>query len=159
MYLSEGLSASRIVEDGVGFCLHKSVLFVAGCRLLGLPAVLCSDVVVNHISDESMLKLVGGSKFLHWYARVRINSKWVKAAPIFNQLLCNLYGIEVVEFDVEDDSIQQQDQNGNLMEYSHQEKIYLNPNMQSILSEIARFHPLMVNGKGMTPSTVELKNL
>ena len=96
--LHSDLKASEVVQEASGFCLHKSLLFIAGCRKLGVPAVLCSDIVTNHVADPAMLELVGGEEFLHWYARIYLNGRWIKTAPIFNSLLCALYGIDVLRF-------------------------------------------------------------
>lgn len=156
--LDAGLSAAGVASAQTGFCLHKSILFVALCRRIGVPAVLCSDTVTNHVSDESMRTLVGGDRFLHWYTRVYVDGRWVKAAPIFDSLLCNLYGIDVVEFDVRLDDIRQMDQEGNRMRYAGNEKIYINPDMGDLLAEIQRLHPLMVTADGRTPRPYQLRS-
>ena len=156
--LDTNLSATEVVLERTGFCLHKSILFVAVCRRIGVPAVLCSDVVTNHVSDDLMRTLVGGDRFLHWYTRVYIDGKWVKAAPIFNSLLCNLYGIDVVDFNVDADDIRQEDQGGKRMQYDGNEKIYIDPSMDELLSEIQDHHPLMVTSRGRTPSTYQLQS-
>jgi transglutaminase-like putative cysteine protease len=150
--LHERLSASEVAEYGSGFCLHKSLLFVAGCRRLGVPAVLCSDVVTNHVADEAMLELVGGEEFLHWYTQIRLAGRWIKAAPIFNALLCSVYGLEVLRFDPDADSIEQANGDGSTMRYRQTERRYPDPGMAELLSAVQEKHPRMVTGSGRTPT-------
>lgn len=151
--LHPGLTASEVIAESSGFCLHKSVLFVAGCRKLGVPAVLCSDVVTNHVADAAMLELVGGEEFLHWYARIYLNGRWIKAAPIFNSLLCMIYGIDVLRFNPVGDSIEQRNGNSSKMIYSGQQRSYPNPSMAELIQVIRDKHPKMVCGTGRTPAS------
>ncbi|BBZ06958.1 hypothetical protein MDOR_11270 [Mycolicibacterium doricum] len=155
--LHEQLSASAVATHGVGFCLHKSLLFVTGCRKLGVPAILCSDSVTNHVADSAMLELVGGAEFLHWYARIYLNGRWIKAAPIFNALLCGLYGIEVLRFDPHRDSVRQPYRGGSRMQYRGRERWYPNPDMREILRVIREKHPRMVVASGRTPASHALR--
>jgi transglutaminase-like putative cysteine protease len=151
--LHERLSASDVVVQGSGFCLHKSLLFVAGCRRLGVPAVLCSDVVTNHIADQAMLELVGGEEILHWYAQIYLAGRWIKSAPIFNTLLCNRYGIDVLRFNAHTDSVRQPYLEGSRMEYRGAERRYPDPDMADILAAIRQHHPRMVTSSGRTPTS------
>ncbi len=156
--LHEQLRASEVAEPGVGFCLHKSILFVAGCRKLGVPAVLCSDVVTNHVADPAMLDLVGGDEFLHWYGQIYLNGRWIKAAPIFNTLLCSLYGLEVLRFNPSADSIRQPYGADTRMQYRGTELRYPDPEMAEVLDAIAARHPRMVTAAGRTPTSQQLSN-
>jgi hypothetical protein len=147
------LNASEVVLESSGFCLHKSILFVAGCRKLGVPAVLCSDVVTNHVADAAMLELVGGEEFLHWYARIYLNGRWIKAAPIFNSLLCMIYGIDVLRFNPVGDAIEQPNSTSTKMVYRGQQRFYENPSMADLLQIIRNKHPRMVSDSGRTPAS------
>lgn len=151
--LHSGLSASEVVEEASGFCLHKCILFVAGCRKLGIPAVLCSDNVTNHVADATMLELVGGEEFLHWYARIYLTGRWIKAAPIFNTLLCALYGVEVLHFNSSGDSIEQRNSDGTKMIYGGQERSYRDPAMPDLIQIITDKHPKMMTDHGRTPTS------
>lgn len=154
--LHRNLSASEVVAHRSGFCLHKSLLFVAGCRKLGVPAVLCSDVVTNHVADQAMLELVGGEEFLHWYARIYLNGRWIRAAPIFNALLCRLYGIDVLRFNPHADAIRQPARGNSSMVYRGDERRYPDPDMDEILAAIRKLHPRMVTPSGRTPTSQSL---
>lgn len=154
--LNTNLSASAIVDEPSGFCLHKSILFVSGCRRLGVPAVLCSDVVTNHVADAAMHELVGGEEFLHWYAQIYLNNRWIKAAPIFNTLLCMLYGIDVLRFNPSGDAIEQRNSDSTKMHYRGEQLSYSNPFMPELLEAIAAKHPKMVTDHGRTPTSLSL---
>lgn len=151
--LHPGLTASEAVVESSGFCLHKSILFVAGCRKLGVPAILCSDVVTNHVADTAMLELVGGEEFLHWYARIYLNGRWIKAAPIFNSLLCMIYGIDVLRFNPVGDSIEQRNSDSTKMIYNGQQRFYPDPSMDELIEVIREKHPRMVSDTGRTPAS------
>lgn len=150
--LDETLSASQVVEEGAGFCLHKSLLFVAGCRRLGVPAVLASDVVVNHVADPAMIDLVGGEEFLHWYASIQLHGRWIKAAPVFNALLCSLYGVEVLRFNPSGDSLEQRHSATTKMRFLGPRHSYPDPQVSELLAVIRTRHPKMVTGTGRTPT-------
>ncbi|MFK3672339.1 transglutaminase family protein [Leifsonia aquatica] len=149
--LHTGLSATAVVRHGAGFCLHKSVLFVAGCRKLGVPAVLCSDIVTNHVADPAMIELVGGAEFLHWYAKVYLNGRWIKAAPVFNTLLCSLYGIEVLRFSPHGDAVKQKNQDNTSMQFSGAQREYPEARMDELIEVIRTKHPRMITETGRTP--------
>jgi transglutaminase-like putative cysteine protease len=151
--LHSDLKASEVVQEGSGFCLHKSILFIAGCRKLGLPAVLCSDIVTNHVADPAMLELVGGEEFLHWYARIYLHGRWIKCAPIFNALLCSLYGVDVLRFNPSGDSIEQHNSDSTKMTYLGQQRSYPSPEMPELIGIIRDKHPKMVTDDGRTPTS------
>lgn len=151
--LHSGLSASEVVTEASGFCLHKSILFVAACRGIGVPAMLCSDVVTNHVADAAMIDLVGGEEFLHWYTQIYLNGRWIKAAPIFNALLCTLYGIEVLRFNPNGGSIEQRNSESTKMVYQGRARSYTDPKMPELLRVIQEKHPKMVTECGRTPTS------
>lgn len=154
--LDGNLRASSVVTEASGFCLHKSILFVAGCRKLGVPAVLCSDIVTNHVADAAMIKLVSGEEFLHWYTRIYLNGRWIKAAPIFNTLLCVLYGIDVLRFNPAGGSIEQRNTDSTRMAYRGEQRTFDNPEMNELIQLINDHHPRMITESGRTPTSLSL---
>lgn len=101
----EGLKASHVATARQGFCLHKSVLYAACCRAVGIPARLHYGQVRNHLASDRLRKHIGGDVFFHGLTAVHLDGKWVKATPVFNGLLCKLYGLKPLEFDGTADSL------------------------------------------------------
>jgi transglutaminase-like putative cysteine protease len=102
----DGLRASSVVRAGKGFCLHKSILYAAATRAVGIPSRLVLTDVRNHLASERLKELVGGDVFrFHCLAAVELEGRWVRATPVFNRTLCRLYGIAPLEFDGTADSV------------------------------------------------------
>lgn len=101
-----GLQASQIVRAGTGMCIHKSVLYAAALRAVGIPSRLMLTDVRNHLTSDRLKEFLGGDVFhYHCLTSVHLAGKWVKATPTFNKILCRLYGITPLEFDGTTDSI------------------------------------------------------
>lgn len=101
-----GLRASRILRAGSGMCIHKSVLYAATLRAIGVPSRLVFTDVRNHLASARLRALVGGDVFrYHCLTSVYLNNRWVKATPVFPKLLCRLYNIAPLEFDGITDSL------------------------------------------------------
>ncbi|BFP53409.1 transglutaminase family protein [Streptomyces griseus] len=101
----QGLKASAVISGGKGFCLHKSVLYAACCRAVGIPARLHYSDVRNHLASDRLRSYIGGDVFFHGLATVYLEDRWVKVTPVFNKLLCRLYGMTPLEFDGRSDSL------------------------------------------------------
>jgi transglutaminase-like putative cysteine protease len=102
----EGLRASSIIERGRGFCVHKSIVYAAACRAAGIPSRLVFADVRNHLASDRLRELVGGTLFcFHTLTAVRPRDRWIKATPVFNKMLCRIYGMPALEFDGESDSL------------------------------------------------------
>lgn len=101
----EGVRASSVLRRGQGFCVHKSIVYAAAARSVGIPTRLVYGDVRNHLASERLLELMGDDLFtFHALVSVRIEGTWVRATPVFNTLLCRLYGIRPLEFDGRNDS-------------------------------------------------------
>jgi Transglutaminase-like superfamily len=101
-----GLRASRVLQAGSGLCIHKSVLYAAALRAIGVPSRLVLTDVRNHLASERLRELVGGEVFrYHCLTSVYLNGRWVKATPVFPRRLCTLYHIAPLEFDGITDSL------------------------------------------------------
>src|SRR5207248_2324841 len=87
-----GLSAGGVLEQGFGFCVHKSIVYAAALRSVGIPSRLVYGDVRNHLASPRLRELVGGEIFrFHSLTSVHLNGTWVKATPVFNKMLCRLY--------------------------------------------------------------------
>lgn len=101
-----GLRASQVLRAGTGMCIHKSVLYAAALRAVGVPSRLVFTDVRNHLASDRLRALVGGDVFhYHCLTSVYLEDRWVKATPVFPRLLCRLYGMEPLEFDGAADSL------------------------------------------------------
>jgi transglutaminase-like putative cysteine protease len=102
----DGLRASSTIERGMGFCVHKSIVYAAAVRAVGIPSRLYYGDVCNHLASPRLEELMGGKVFtFHALTLVHLEGKWVKTTPVFNALLCRLYKIKPLEFDGRNDSM------------------------------------------------------
>ncbi|MFE7073693.1 transglutaminase family protein [Streptomyces sp. NPDC057620] len=102
---ADGLRASSVIERGAGFCVHKSLVYAAAVRVVGIESRLVYADVRNHLASPRLRTLMGGDVFrFHSLTSVRLNGAWVRATPVFNALLCTLYGIKPLDFDGRADS-------------------------------------------------------
>lgn len=99
-----GLRASAVVEQGSGFCVHKSIVYAAAVRAVGIPSRIIVAEVQNHLASDRLKELVGGDIFVHFLTSVYLGDRWVRATPVFNRTLCHLYRISPLEFDGRSDS-------------------------------------------------------
>jgi transglutaminase-like putative cysteine protease len=149
----KGLKASSIIKNRAGFCIHKSIVFAAAARSLGIPNKLVFSDVKNHISTPALKSLVGGDVFhYHAYVEVFLNGKWVKATPVFNELLCRLFGIEPLEFDgIHDATLQPYDKQGNKsLEFIVYHGTFDDLPYTKCIAELKRHHPRLFLESGKT---------
>lgn len=118
----EAISASLTLERGRGYCIEKSLLLAATARVLGIPCRLGFSIVRNHLSTKKFVEMLRTDKFVfHGYNEFWLNNKWVKCTPAFNKSLCDKFGVGVLEFDGEHDSIFHEFVHGQkYMEYLHE---------------------------------------
>ena len=103
-----GMTASRVLETGYGFCITKAALYAAALRVHGVPSRLGFADVRNHMTSARLRATMGTDLFAyHGYTDVRLDGRWVKATPAFNLSLCERAGTKPLEFDGLSDSILQ----------------------------------------------------
>lgn len=102
----DGLKASRVLNDGFGWCVPKSALLAAVCRAAGIPARVGYADVRNHLSTARLRESMGTDIFYwHGYTAIQLDGQWRKATPAFNVELCRKLGLRSLEFDGAADSI------------------------------------------------------
>ena len=102
----ESMRASAIVREGRGFCIHKSLVYAAALRAVGVPTKLVFADVRNHLASARLKELVGGEVFrFHAMTKAWLAGKWITTTPVFNKMLCQLYGLPTLDFDGCEDSI------------------------------------------------------
>ncbi len=122
--------ASNIAKKPEGHCIDKAILLVACLRALNIPARLHLAKVSNHIATERLEKIIGTNELApHGMVDVFFDNQWVKCSPAFNKELCDLYQVDVLDFDgTEDAVLQQYNKHGNkfmayLEDYGHFEDV------------------------------------
>jgi transglutaminase superfamily protein len=101
-----GLKASSTISRGLGFCVHKSIVYAAVMRSVGVPSRIYYGDVRNHLASPRLEELMGGNVFtFHSLTTLYLNGKWVRATPVFNKMLCKLYQIKPLDFDGHNDSM------------------------------------------------------
>jgi transglutaminase-like putative cysteine protease len=113
------LKASNVVLKKRAWCVEKSLLMVACCRALEIPARLGFAIVANHIGVEKLIKYLKRNEIVfHGYVEVFLNEKWIKCTPAFDKNVCRLSKVAPLDWDGENDSMFQEYSNGNkFMEY------------------------------------------
>ncbi|WP_190815712.1 transglutaminase-like domain-containing protein [Saccharopolyspora pogona] len=143
-----GLQASTIVESGQGFCVQKSILYAACLRAVGIPSKLVVTEVRNHLASDRLRRMVGGEVFVHMLNSAYLNGRWVRATPVFNEMLCRLYGMDSLEFDGVHDSMHHpfDDGNGRSMEFIREHGEFDDLPYDWLLELMRHKHPAMFAG-------------
>lgn len=139
-----GLKASAILRAGTGFCIHKSLVYAAALRRVGIPSRLFYGDVRNHLASPRLRELVGGTLFrFHALTVVRLDGRWIKATPVFNKTLCRLYRMRPLEFDGTHDSVYHPyDLDGRKhMEFVHEHGEFADFPYDLVVGGIRRAHP------------------
>ncbi len=94
------MKASAILKRRSGLCIHKSIVYAAALRHIGIPSMLWFTDVKNHLCSPK-LEAMMGTQIFHYHAlvKLKLDGQWRKATPVFNARLCQLYGMTPLEFD------------------------------------------------------------
>ncbi|UWQ06655.1 transglutaminase family protein [Aliiroseovarius crassostreae] len=100
------LKASAILRRRTGLCIHKSIVYAAALRHVGIPSKIWLTDVKNHLCSPK-LEAMMGTRVFHFHALVvlKLDGQWRKATPVFNARLCQLYGMTPLEFDGHEDCV------------------------------------------------------
>ena len=102
----EYFRASRLLQEGQGFCIQKAVLMTALSRAIGIPARLHLAAIRNHLVPDKLKQFMGGNIFpTHGYTELYIEDKWIKVAPTFDIGMCQKNRFKTVEFDGRHDAM------------------------------------------------------
>lgn len=150
-----GMRASVIIERGTGFCIHKSLVYAAALRAVGVPSRLYYGDVRNHLASPRLRELVGGDVFrFHALTSVWLDGKWVLATPVFNKALCRLYRITPLDFDGSADSLYHPfDEDGRRhMEFLAVHGTFDDFPYDLVVGGIRSAHPLLFASQNVTTS-------
>lgn len=141
-----GLRASSVLERGSGFCVHKSAVYAAALRAVGIPSRLFYADVRNHLASPEIERLIGGRVFAyHSLTAAYLDGKWVRATPVFNKLLCRLYKITPLNFDGHSDSMSHPyDESGQrYMEFLRVHGEFDDVPYEQVVGGLREAHPLL----------------
>lgn len=140
----QGMKASTVIAQGVGWCVPKATLLAAACRAMGIPARLGFADVRNHLSTERMRRSMQTDIFYwHGYTEIWLAGAWRKATPAFNLSLCERFGLLPLEFNGQDDSIYHPfDRAGNRhMEYVAQRGSFDDLPLEQLIADFRLYYP------------------
>ncbi|MEU6235171.1 transglutaminase-like domain-containing protein [Kitasatospora sp. NPDC047058] len=145
----EALTASQTLQAKRGMCIHKSLVYLAALRSVGVPGRLVLTDVRNHLASDRIKEYVGGDVF-HYHAltSVYLDGRWVRATPVFNKLLCRLYGMKPLDFDGTADSVHHPfDEHGaRQMEFLREHGEFDDLPYDLVLTGMRREHPGLFAG-------------
>ena len=105
----EHYKASTIIGKHEAHCIDKAILYISVLRALNIPARLRLAKVSNHIAAERIEAKLGTNELApHGLVDVFFEGQWRKCSPAFNKELCDMYNVEVLDFDGTEDSILQE---------------------------------------------------
>jgi transglutaminase-like putative cysteine protease len=148
----ETYRASSVLAAGHGYCVGKASLYVALCRVAGIPARLGLADVKNHLATPRLLEAVGTDLFAyHGYVEVKLGPGWVKATPTFNVSLCERMGVPPLEFTGEADALLQPfDAKGReFMSYVTQHGTFFDVPAKFLIGEMTRLYPKLCQPGGL----------
>lgn len=105
-FAPDALRASAILTKGSGLCIHKSVVYATVLRRIGVPSRLWLTDVRNHLCSDRLAEIMGGRVFhYHCLVSLRLDGRWIRATPVFNERLCRLYRMAPLDFDGVNDCV------------------------------------------------------
>lgn len=141
---AQGMRASTVLAQGVGWCVTKAALLTAACRSVGIPARMGFADVRNHLSTQRMREMMRTDEFVwHGYSEIWLDGAWRKATPAFNIELCNRFGLLPLEFNGIDDSIYHPfDSKGQRhMEYLRDHGSFDDIPLERLRADFAKYYP------------------
>lgn len=144
-----GMRASDVVERGRGMCIHKSIVYAACARAIGVPSQLVLVDVRNHVASPRLRRLLGGDVFTyHCLTRLQIDGHWVKATPVFSKALCRLYRMTPLDFDGRADAVFQpyDDEGRSYIEIVHEHGEFDDLPYETVIEGMRSAHPGIFDG-------------
>ncbi|SMG08376.1 Transglutaminase-like superfamily protein [Marivirga sericea] len=143
-FSKEAMKASSLLKRDYGYCVEKSCLFAAACRVIGVPSRLGFANVRNHIGTAKLEAVLQTDVLVfHGYAEIFLNNKWIKVTPVFNRELCEKLNVKPLEFDPKGDSIFQEynEKGAKFMEYLHQYGHFEDIPYEFFMGELIKHYP------------------
>lgn len=98
--------ALNTLERGRGFCVQKSSLLCALARAIGIPCRLGFADIKNHLLPHHLDQMIPDKiLYYHCFVEWKLNGRWVKSTPSFDQKLTKEHGWRLVAFSPETDAL------------------------------------------------------
>ncbi|WGF90519.1 transglutaminase-like domain-containing protein [Marinivivus vitaminiproducens] len=144
-----GMRASSVIAARSGLCIHKSIVYAAAVRAVGIPSRLVLTDVRNHLASPRLKDFIGGDVFhYHCLVAVRLGGTWLKVTPVFNRRLCQLYGMAPLDFDGTGDSLHHpyDDVGKRYMEFVREHGAFDDLPYETIVAGMRAAHPRLFAG-------------
>lgn len=138
------MRASAVLESGRGLCIHKSIVYAACTRSLGIPSRLAFVDVRNHVASPRLKRFLGGDVVhFHCFARLHLDGRWLSATPVFSEPLCRLYRMTPLDFDGRADAVlQPYDEHGSVhMEFVRDRGVFDDLPYERVVAGLRSAHP------------------
>lgn len=144
-----GLTASNVLLKKRAWCVEKSSVLAALARKHNIPSRLGYSIVTNHIGVERLTSYLKREEIVfHGYVELYLNEKWVKCTPAFDQRICKLTKVAVLDWDGETDSMFQAFEGDNkFMEYLHFYGEFADVPIDLMNSEMKKYYPHLFEEK------------
>lgn len=159
----EDWRSSELVKRKTGHCIEKAIILIALLRAKNIPSRLGLAKVKNHIAVEKITeKLQNDVLVPHGYAEINLNNKWIKVTPAFNASLCKMLGVNVLEFNGEDDSVFHEFDKNNekrFMEYLEDYGTFDNVPVEFMFELMKKNYPILERKQIKIGDVLDLTNL
>lgn len=138
------MKASAVLNRNEAYCIEKAVLYAALLRSAGIPSKVGFANVKNHIATEKLEAVLKTNVLVfHGYTVVHYNNQWKVATPAFNNSLCEMLNVNVLDFDgTKDSMLQQFSKSGDVyMEYIHDYGYFNDIPRELMLHELKKHYP------------------
>ncbi len=137
------LKASSIVLKKRAWCVEKAIVTCSAFRKFEFPARLGFGIVKNHIGVEKLVSYLQREEIVfHGFVEVFVEGKWSKCTPAFDPRICKISGVEVLNWDTENDSLfQAYKGEEKFMEYLHFYGVFEDVPMELMHSEMKKYYP------------------
>lgn len=137
------LKSSTIVSKKRAWCVEKAIVTCSAFRKFGFPARLGFGIVKNHIGVEKLVSYLQREEIVfHGFVEVFVEGKWSKCTPAFDPRICKISGVEVLNWDTENDSLFQAFKaEEKFMEYLHFYGVFEDVPMELMHSEMKKYYP------------------
>lgn len=145
----QGLTASNVLAKKRAWCVEKSSVLAALARKFHIPSRLGYAIVTNHIGVERLTSYLKREEIVfHGYVELFLNDKWVKCTPAFDQRICKLSKVSVLDWDGETDSMFQAFEGDNkFMEYLHFYGEFADVPIELMNVEMKKYYPHLFEEK------------